>query len=55
MYNYNVLIHKQNDIPHIPDYINLVYCWQNNDIVIHFTTDDMRPKFEAFSKKKCMH
>ena len=52
MYNDKVPIWKQEVIPPIPDSIIPVNCYQNNYHVINFTPDDMRSKFEAFSKKK---
>ena len=41
---------KKEVIPPIPYSIIPVNCSKNNDHVINFTPDDMRSKFEAFSK-----
>ena len=52
MYNIKVPIHKVEIINSITKYIIPVDFCQNNDHVIIFTTDDMRSKFEAFSKNE---
>ena len=52
MYNYKVLIWKIEAIPPINYSIIPVDLCQNNEPVINFTTDEIRSKFEVFSKYK---
>ena len=52
MYNDEVPIWKQDVIPPIPDSMIPVDFSQNNYHVIIFTPDDIRSKFESFSKNK---
>ena len=52
MYNKTVTIFKSEVILPIPVYMIQDNLCQNNDHVINFTTNDMRSKFEAFSKNK---
>ena len=52
MYNDKVPIWKQEVIPTVPYSFIPVNFSRNNYHVINFTPDDMRSKFEAFSKKK---
>ena len=52
IYNYKVLILKQEVVTPIHYSMILVDLYKNNDHVINFTTYDMRSNFEAFSKNK---
>ena len=52
MYNYSVLIHKQEFVPTMPYFIILTDCCDKNQCVINFTSDDMISKFEVFTNNK---
>ena len=48
MYNDKVIIRIQEVVPPITDYIIPVDFCQKNELVINFTTDNIRSKFELF-------
>ena len=52
MYNNKVIIRKWEFAPRIPDSTILVDWGQHNELLINFTTDDMRSNYEAFLEKK---
>ena len=52
MYNHDVFIRKLEVIYPVPYYIIPVDCYQTNQYLNNFTSDDMIFKFEAFKNHK---